>query len=336
MFRQVSRATVRNVARGAALRSLVRATPKRFNSTQPQKEGGSNVGLILGVGALVGAGYWWYSKDKKGKVHERAIPIKDADGNTIGHVQEFWSLAPDADLVWNEIFDQAEGILGKQQAQDLRKKVEVASNYVQSQATEAGKQAKEVAQKGSEKAQQQAKALAKNGFDTYNEIFDQVEGILTPDQAKDLQSKVNQAAAAATAHFAKYSKSTAEQSKKFWDFVAGTQKDTYNELFDSAEGILGKREAADLKTKFDSAAETVKKAVLPKEKVRSKFTDYDAFTELFEGVEGFLSPSQANDAKSKFLDYSKTKKQERRAYLNSPKAVQLEKDFEVSEIIAEE
>lgn len=248
MFRQTGRSVLRNTAHGLVVAGSFRRSPRgvRYNSGGPAGNN-SNLPLILGAGVAAGIGYWWYKKDhQKPKTHKSEHPIYDVNGKKVGDVEEIWSEAPNPELVWNEVFQRAEEVLGKDNAKKLRKAAEQDYKEWKSQEQQAKKGFKLVREeaehekkraerdfkreikdfKSSTKAAGHAAEQEANGYDTYNEIFDAVNGVLSPEQAKDLEVKVNQKLAQGTQQYQSSSADASQQAQQYWS-KNGTQGSDY-------------------------------------------------------------------------------------------------------------
>lgn len=345
MFRQATRGALRQSVRVSAPRSA-RTSMVRYNSLLLKDFSNGpdgKLGIIIALGLIGGVGYWAMSKPK---THTRDIPIKDAQGNTVGEVEEQWSEL-NYDQLSKQVFDQLESVLGKDNAKELKRQVDQAIKDGKKLAKDNWKEGKKIAKEQWNDTKEFFAQL--DSTDTFNEIFDQINGVLDPKQAKDLRQKVEsswnqakQAGKQALEQGKQAANDTAKKAKDAFDATAGPQQDTYNEIWDQIQGVMGKGEAEDLRSKLNLAAESVKGTAksaankASKTVQRATNTDDDTYNEIFAQLEGFLGKDQAKDLRNKFNSAVDDVNKKREEFYKSPQAKDLQKDFRVAEVVAEE
>ncbi|CAN3371962.1 hypothetical protein DIURU_002527 [Diutina rugosa] len=183
------------------------------------------------------------------------------DGKKIAKEQwndtkEFFAQSDSTDT-FNEIFDQINGVLDPKQAKDLREKVESSWNQAKQAGKQALEQGKQAANDTAKKARDAFDSTAGNQKDAYNEIWDQIQGVMGKGEAEDLRAKLDSAAKSVK----DTAQSTVNKASKAVKKATNTDDDTYNEIFAQLEGFLGKEQAADLRKKFAATAKDVNKKI---------------------------------------------------------------------------
>ena len=183
------------------------------------------------------------------------------DGKKIAKEQwndtkEFFAQSDSTDT-FNEIFDQINGVLDPKQAKDLREKVESSWNQAKQAGKQALEQGKQAANDTAKKARDAFDSTAGNQKDAYNEIWDQIQGVMGKGEAEDLRAKLDLAAKSVK----DTAQSTVNKASKAVKKATNTDDDTYNEIFAQLEGFLGKEQAADLRKKFAATAKDVNKKI---------------------------------------------------------------------------
>lgn len=359
MLRQVSKSSLRQLTRSTALKSPQRVA-RRYNSSSSSDFGktGPNgyLGITVAAGLILGLGYWIAgspSGDRvaapqvQGKFFEgkdsasnnafalAAAQINGLLGEDEGKewvsklkqaaesgkktaskaVSEAKLTALDAiDDPYNFLYEQVSGLLGEDEAKGWSDKFKAAAKNPLKAASDAVNTA-------SNAAKDLSKKLTDGADDAYSLLAEQVNGLLGEDDAKDLTTKIKEAAKNAL-------NNPKKAVSKASDSAADAGEDAWNAALEQVNGLLGKDDAKALSEKLNSAKKSAGDAY---DSVAASFRqglqDADKVASLYVG-----------DAKDFGNDVKKSYERQKADFekkLNL-KSGDLSKDFMVAEEIAEE